>query len=45
LLAWRGLVTTKLSSSIGSTEIMILNDILYQQTLKKQALLRESMID
>jgi len=40
---WRGLVTTKLSSSIASTEIMTLSDVLNQKALKKQALLRESM--
>ena len=40
---WRGLVATKLSSSITSTEIMTLNDVLNQNALKKQALLRERM--
>jgi len=42
-VVWRGLVTTKLSSSIDSTEIMSLNDVLNQITLKKRALLREKM--
>jgi hypothetical protein len=40
---WRGLVTTKLSSSIDSTEIMTLSEVLNQNSLKKQALLRERM--
>jgi len=40
---WRGLVTTKLSSSITSTEIMTMSDVLNQIALKKQALLRERM--
>jgi hypothetical protein len=40
---WRGLVTTKLSSSMTSTETMSLSDILNQIALKKQALLRERM--
>jgi hypothetical protein len=43
---WRGLSTTKLSSSTAPTasdEIMTLSDILNQNALKTQALLRERM--
>jgi hypothetical protein len=43
---WHGLSTTKLSSSTAPTasdEIMTLNDVLYQNALKTQALLRERM--
>jgi hypothetical protein len=40
---WHGLTTTKLSSSIASTEITTLSDVLNQKALKNQAQLRESM--
>jgi len=40
---WRQLWATKLSSSIASTEIMTLSEVLNEISLKKQALLRERM--
>jgi len=40
-VVWRGLVATKLSSSITSAETMTLSDVFNEQALKKQALLRE----
>ena len=41
--AWHTLTTTKLSSSIASTEITTLNAILNQKALKKQGQLKERM--